>query len=53
MVAILDEAEFDRWLDADPAQARSMLAPYPADRLVAEPAPRPPARGPAARPAAG
>jgi putative SOS response-associated peptidase YedK len=49
MVAILDPAEFDRWLEADAAQAASMLRPFPADRLAAEPAPRPPARrGPAA-----
>jgi putative SOS response-associated peptidase YedK len=53
MVAILDEAEFDRWLDADPLQARTMLAPYPADQLLAEPAPRPPARGGSQRPADG
>lgn len=44
MVAILDEAEYDRWLDADAAQARALLRAYPADRLHAEPAPRPPPR---------
>ena len=43
MVAILDEAEYDLWLDGDLAQARALLRPYPAERLVAEPAPRPPA----------
>ena len=44
MVAILDEADHDRWLDADAPQAQAMLRPYPAERLHAEPAPRPPAR---------
>jgi putative SOS response-associated peptidase YedK len=43
MVAILDEADHDRWLDGDGATARALLAPYPAERLVAEPAPRAPA----------
>lgn len=43
MVAILDEAEYDLWLDGDLAQARALLRPYPAEGLVAEPAPRPPA----------
>lgn len=43
MVAILDESEYDRWLEADATQARALLRPYPADRLRAEPAPRPPA----------
>lgn len=43
MVAILDESEYDRWLEADATQARALLRPYPADRLHAEPAPRPPA----------
>lgn len=43
MVAILDEAEYDRWLEADADQARALLRAYPADGLHAEPAPRPPA----------
>lgn len=44
MVAILDEAEYDAWLESPPARAASFLRPYPAERLHAEPAPRAPAR---------
>ena len=44
MVAILDEAEYDLWLEASPEEARTMLRPFDAARLAAEPAPRPPVR---------
>lgn len=41
MVVILDEAEYDAWLDAPPARMRDFLQRYPAPELEAEPAPRP------------
>jgi putative SOS response-associated peptidase YedK len=40
MVVVLDEADYDRWLDAPPAQMRDFLVRFPADALEAEPAPR-------------
>jgi putative SOS response-associated peptidase YedK len=40
MVAILDPADYDAWLDCPVPRARDFLRPYPAERLVAEPAPR-------------
>ena len=40
MVAILPIAAQDDWLDASPEQAAGMIAPYPADRLVAQAMPR-------------
>lgn len=40
MVAILDEADYDAWLEAPPARAAEFLKPYPAQLLQAEPAPR-------------
>ncbi|MEI7446244.1 MAG: SOS response-associated peptidase [Burkholderiales bacterium] len=43
MVAVLDEADYDRWLDAPVADTASFLERYPAEALEAEPAPRPPA----------
>ncbi len=42
MVVVLDEADYDRWLDAPQDQMRGFLARYPAQALTAEPAPRPP-----------
>ena len=40
MVVILDEAEYDAWLEAPLPRARDFLRPYPAERLQAEPWPR-------------
>lgn len=40
MVAILDEADYDTWLEAPSDVARRLLQPYPADRLQAMPDPR-------------
>jgi putative SOS response-associated peptidase YedK len=44
MVVMLDEADYDRWLDAPQDQMRSFLQQYPAQELTAAPAPRPPKR---------
>lgn len=52
-VVILPPAAYDRWLDADPGTAATMLAGYPAERMQAVADPRPPAtraRPPSARP---
>ena len=40
MVVILDEAEYDAWLEAPPARMADILKPYPAGLLRAEAAPR-------------
>ena len=40
MVAILDETDYDAWLEAPLTRIKEFLKPYPADRLDAEPAPR-------------
>jgi len=40
MVVILDEADYDAWLEAPLARLADYLKPYPADLLHAEPAPR-------------
>jgi putative SOS response-associated peptidase YedK len=40
MVVVLDEADYDRWLDAPIARMRDFLVRCPADALEAEPAPR-------------
>ena len=40
MVAILDETDYDAWLEAPLTRVKEFLKPYPADRLDAEPAPR-------------
>jgi putative SOS response-associated peptidase YedK len=40
MIVVLDEADYDRWLDAPQAQMRDFLTRYPAEDLEAEPAPR-------------
>ena len=42
MVVILDEADYDAWLDAPTARMRDFLVRYPADALEAEPAPKAP-----------
>jgi putative SOS response-associated peptidase YedK len=42
MVVVLDEADYDRWLDAPQARMGDFLQRYPAEALEAEPAPRPP-----------
>ena len=42
MVVVLDEADYDAWLDAPPARMRDFLTRYPAQALHGEPAPRPP-----------
>lgn len=39
MVVILDEAEYDAWLDCPPERMREFLRPYPADLLDARPDP--------------
>lgn len=41
MVVILDEGDYDRWLDAPREQMPDFLTRYPAEGLMAEPAPRP------------
>ncbi len=40
MVVILPEGAYHDWLTAPVADTRDFLAPYPADRLVAEPQPK-------------
>ncbi len=40
MVAILDEADYTTWLEAPLAQAQTLLKPFDADRLDAQPHPR-------------
>ena len=47
MVAVLDAADCDGWLDAPTATMASFLRALPAEALVAEPAPLPPRRRPA------
>jgi len=42
MVAILDEADFDAWLDCPQDRMMQMLKPWPASNLMAEAAPMPP-----------
>jgi putative SOS response-associated peptidase YedK len=37
---ILDEADYDAWLEAPLARIADFLKPYPAELLHAEPAPR-------------
>jgi len=44
MVAILDEADYDAWLEAPAARAAQLLRQFPAERLVTEAAPRPAVR---------
>lgn len=44
MVVILEPHQYQAWLQATPEEVPSFLVPYPAQWLVAEPAPRPPAR---------
>lgn len=41
MVVILEEGDYDRWLDAPIDRMPDFLTRYPADGLTAEPAPRP------------
>jgi putative SOS response-associated peptidase YedK len=48
MVVVLDEADYDRWLDAPRAQMRDFLVRYPAEKLDAEAAPLAPRKRPAA-----
>lgn len=43
MVVILTPEDYASWLHAGPDTARSFFTPYPAERLQATPAPRPPA----------
>ena len=40
MVVILDEADYDGWLEAPLSRVAEYLRPYPAELLQAEPAPR-------------
>lgn len=37
MIVVLDEDEYDDWLEAPPEECRQYLDQYPADRLAAEP----------------
>lgn len=39
MVVILDEAEYDAWLDCPSERMKTFMRAYPAERLEAEPAP--------------
>ena len=39
MVVILDEADYDAWLECPVERQRDFLRPFPAERLLAEPAP--------------
>ena len=41
MVVVLDESEYDAWLDSPQNRMREFLARYPAEQLESEPAPRP------------
>ena len=41
MVVILDESDYDRWLDAPGERMTDFLTRFPADALSAEPAPKP------------
>lgn len=42
MVVVLDEADYDAWLDAPQSRMPDFLGRFPADALEAEPAPRTP-----------
>lgn len=42
MVVFLEPQQYDAWLRASPADSMSFLNQYPAEQLVAEPAPLPP-----------
>ena len=44
MVAVLEQHDFDAWLDAPVATMAALLRPCPAQNLAAEPAPLPPRR---------
>ncbi len=41
MVVLLEPSQYDDWLHASPAEATQFLKRYPAERLFAEPAPKP------------
>ncbi len=41
MVAMLDEADYDTWLEAPDDRAKALLVPFAADRLQAQADPRP------------
>ena len=45
MVVILDEADYDAWLNCPVEEQRSFVKQYPAERLMAEAAPKPAGRG--------
>ena len=40
-VVVLDEADYDAWLECPTDRQRDFLLPFPAERLIAEPAPLP------------
>ena len=40
MVVILDEADYDGWLEAPQSRLGDFLKPYPAELLIAQAAPR-------------
>jgi putative SOS response-associated peptidase YedK len=50
MVAILEEADYNTWLEAPADQAFALLRPFPAEALVAQPDPRAAGRGTQAKP---
>jgi putative SOS response-associated peptidase YedK len=41
MPVIIRPADYDRWLNATPEEARALCQPYPAADMSAQPAPRP------------
>jgi putative SOS response-associated peptidase YedK len=43
-IVVLDEADYDRWLDCPTKDMMAMLKPYPAELLVSDEAPMPPRR---------
>jgi len=40
MVVILDPDDYEEWLETSPGEAPRWMNPYPAERLIAEPAPK-------------
>ena len=42
MLALLDPAEYDEWLERPPDGAFELLRQYPSELLLDEPSPKPP-----------
>ena len=42
MLALLDPAEYDEWLERPPTGAFELLRQYPPELLLDEPSPKPP-----------